>query len=922
MGGADRPDLADTMAGWSGGGVETEILPRGSPLGRYLVLEQRGAGGMGVVYSAYDPELDRKVAIKLVRHDPTAAGGSDGRARMLREAQAIARLSHPNVVTVHDVGIALDQVFVAMELVDGLTLTAWLAERPRELPDILAVFAQAGRGLAAAHRAGLVHRDVKPDNILVGNDGRTRVVDFGLVRDVNAAMPEADPGSSQGHTIPTTAGFRMLNVPLTQVGAFMGTPDYMAPEQFAGAATDARTDQYGFCASLYQALHGKPPFATGSVLTNAQRATEGGPLPEPNTKVPSHVRAVVRRGLSPDPAARFASMEEVIAELERDPDARRRRPWLAVAAALAVAGAGAGVAVPLLLRSDDAAASPCGGAAERLSGAWDDGRRAAIERAFAATKAPFAADATQSVTRALDDYAAGWTRSYQDSCEATVVRGEQSAEMQDLRATCLSQRRGELGALVDLLAEADTPLVQRALTAAESLPPVSACDDLAALKAPVPPPAGDEARRAVADVRGELVRTQALLLAGRFKEGLPQAQALLEKARAVGYRPLEAEAGMLLAQLQSRAGDPQGSLATMRESFAAAVAGGDDDGVARIAVALVQGTTNVRQFDRAVEWNDVAEAALERIGDPPARRGALLIARGHLLTGQGRIADAVKEHEAALVIRQKLDPDSMETARTLNNLAFVYDEVGRYAEARAAGERSLAIQQAGLGPSHPDVALVLNHLGNIASDEGDLTLAIDYYKRSLAIREQAVAAGDDPSSMASVLNNLGVAAFDQGRLDDALAWQKRALALREQADPAGEDVSMSLVNIGAILERQHKTREALAHFERARDIGVKAVGADHPYVGDALEGIGGCTRQLGQLEESQRALERAQKIRQAGARPIEVASVDASLAQTLYARGQKKRALELAAAARAVFAEDPAAKRQLAELDDWLRKKK
>ncbi|HUS64516.1 MAG TPA: serine/threonine-protein kinase [Kofleriaceae bacterium] len=918
MGGPDRPDLADTMAGWSGGGVETEILPRGSALGRYLVLEQRGAGGMGVVYSAYDPELDRKVAIKLVRHDPTATGGSDGRARMLREAQAIARLSHPNVITVHDVGIALDQVFVAMELVDGLTVTAWLAERPRELPEILDVFVQAARGLAAAHVAGLVHRDVKPDNILVGNDGRTRVVDFGLVRDVNAARPEADPGSSQGHTIPTTAGFRMLNVPLTQVGAFMGTPDYMAPEQFAGAATDARTDQYGFCASLYQALHGKPPFATGSVLTSAQRAMEGGPLPEPNAKVPAHVRAVVRRGLSPDPAARFASMAEVIAELQRDPDARRRRPWLAVAAAVAVVGAGAGVAVPLLIRGDEAAASPCGGAEERLAGAWDDGRRAAVERAFAATKAPFAADATRSVTKALDDYAAGWTRSYQDSCEATVVRGEQSAEMQDLRATCLAQRRGELDALVDLLAEADTALVQRALTAAQSLPPVDACDDLAALKAPVPPPAGEEARRAVAALRDELVRTQALLLAGRNKEGLAQAQVLRERARALGYRPLQAQTGGLLSQLQSRSGDPQGALVTLREAFAEAVAGRDDENVSRITVSLVQATTGVRQFDRAAEWSDIAQAALERIGDPPARRAALHVARGHLMSGQGRMADAVTEQEAALGIRQKLDPDSLETARTLNNLAFLYDELGRYAEARAAGERSLAIQRAGLGPSHPDVALVLNHLGNIASDEGDLTLAIDYYKRSLAIREKSVAAGDDPSSLASVLNNLGVAAFDQERLDEALAWQQRALALREEQDPASEDVSMSLVNIGAILERQQKTREALATFERARDIGVKAVGADHPYVGDALEGIGGCTRQLGRFEESQRALEHAQKIRAAGARPIEVATVDASLAQTLYARGQKKRALELARKARGVLAADPAAKRHLAELDAWL----
>ena len=905
MGEAERPELADTVAGWSGGEGKAAILERGAAIGRYLVLELLGVGGMGAVYAAYDPELDRKVALKLVL---PGAAGSLGRARILREAQAIARLSHPNVVTVHDVGTRVDEVFIAMELVDGVTLTSWLREAPRTTSAILEIFLQAGRGLAAAHKAGLVHRDFKPDNVLVGHDGRTRVVDFGLVREVE--RPEEEPNTP----VPSE---RVLSMDLTQADSVMGTPAYMAPEVFMRLATDARSDQYSFCVSMFEALSGAVPYAADDLDSIAEKVTSGDiPVLGGERKVPPHVRAALRRGMHVTPAARFPSMEALLAELGRDRGAVRRRLLAGVAALAVVGGA---IAVPLFARSPEAP-EPCRGGEDRLAGAWDGSRRAAVERAFAATQAPYAADSARAVARSLDGYAGEWVKSWRDSCEATRVRGEQSAEMQDLRAGCLARHRSELEALVDLMIGADETTVRRAAAAAQLLPPAEECDDLEALKAPVPPPRGEAARREVEAIRQAAARIEALILAARYKDGLPQAEALLARARALGYQPLLAETGALVGMLHTRSGDPARGIASYQQAVASAIAGHHDEAVARVLILGVQTSADAEEFARAHEWAALAAAAVERIGNPPKRLAALHHVTGYLFSSEGKMHAAAAAHERALAIRQRISPTSLETSRSLNSLAYVYDEVGRYREARAMGERGLAIQRAELGPSHPDVAICLSNLGNIAADEGDQALAETYYRQALAIHEQAVGTGDDTSSLANALNNLGVAAFEQNRLDDALGFQRRALALREAVGPEEPEVAMSLNNIAAIEQKRGHSREALALSRKALAIAEKTLGADHPYVGDALSGIGEITLELGQEAESLAALERLLAIRQkSGARPIEMAEAQAGLARTLWEMGSRQRALELALTAQAVLAGTPAGRRDQAELDAWLR---
>jgi hypothetical protein len=302
----------------------------GDTVGRYLVLGRLGAGGMGVVLSAYDPQLDRRVALKLLRAGLELATG-EARARLVREAQAIAQLSHPNVVAVHDVGTAASgEVYVAMELVDGETLTRWLDAAARPWREVLDLFLQAGRGLAAAHAVGLLHRDFKPDNVLVGGDGRVRVTDFGLAR----SLLGAPDGESAPRPLPAPGA---LHQSLTATGTVLGTPRYMAPEQLRGDEADARADQFSFCVALYEALYGRHPLRGDT----AQHMIDAGerPLEPPEGLVPSWLGKALVRGLDPAPARRFPSMSALLGELAPIAPPRRRWAALGVGAVLVAGGA-------------------------------------------------------------------------------------------------------------------------------------------------------------------------------------------------------------------------------------------------------------------------------------------------------------------------------------------------------------------------------------------------------------------------------------------------------------------------------------------------------------------------------------------------------------------------------------------------------
>ncbi|HWL88500.1 MAG TPA: serine/threonine-protein kinase, partial [Polyangiaceae bacterium] len=493
------------------------FLSRGTAVGRYLVDGWIGEGAMGIVYAAYDPKLDRKIALKMVSTD--SRPGPDARDRLEREARAMARLSHPNVVSVYDIGVHEGQLFIAMEFIDGVTLGSWLRRESRSLRSILDAFFQAGKGLAAAHAAGLVHRDFKPDNVLCDLHGRVCVTDFGLAR----AMPistlvHANSAASNGEHLLTNR---------SETGTLAGTPAYMAPEQHAGKDADARSDQFSFCVALYEALNGMHPFSGETWAELAQNARQGkisepasckdvskialGAPELPLLGVPSCVHEALLRGLQVEPEQRFASMNDLLNALSKNASKRRWQAGLVLAAVATVAAGRFAYH-----HQHTESLRICKGAGNELSYVWDGARKAAIRDAFLAIDKPFAKDAWQGIERVLDTYAHDWTAARTDACEDTYVRAEQSPKVLDLRVSCLDARKKEMGALTEELTRADTQVVLKAVGAAQSLASLAPCSDTKTLLA----------RRkisndpAVQDVSNQVVRAKALRDVGKIREAL------------------------------------------------------------------------------------------------------------------------------------------------------------------------------------------------------------------------------------------------------------------------------------------------------------------------------------------------------------------------------------------------------------------
>ena len=416
---------------------------------------------MGEVFVAYDRKLDRKVALKVLRHE-----GAAHEARLAREAQAMAQLSHPNVVAVFDTGATRGRLFLTMELIDGETLKTWQRRSGRGWRDVLRAYCEAGRGLAAAHAVGLVHRDFKPANVLVSDTQGVKVTDFGIVR-TTREPGGLSVGGPPAMTARAPTSNATLDVSITQTGAVLGTPGYMAPEQIVGTDVDARTDQFAFCVSLFEGLYGYRPFA-GDDFAELSNATLKGlmrPVPK-GTKVPARVHRVVLRGLASAPEARYPSMQALLAELRGDETPSNRRVLVAIAA-------WAAIGLVALWTQRAAMARPpqlCAAAQAEAEEVWGPPEQANVERALLDTRAPHAGDTWQRTRRTLDAYVQQWITMHRQTCAATRIDGHQPEEVMTVRMACLEQRRDEVRALVQVLSwrTATLPIVPDASVDAET----------------------------------------------------------------------------------------------------------------------------------------------------------------------------------------------------------------------------------------------------------------------------------------------------------------------------------------------------------------------------------------------------------------------------------------------------------------------
>ncbi|MCA9650259.1 MAG: serine/threonine protein kinase [Myxococcales bacterium] len=917
--GQTRPD----DAGRDGG---LPLISRGHALGRYLVIEPLGAGAMGVVYRAFDPDLDRSVALKLVGGLHEGSEGDDERARLLREAQAMARLSHPNVIPVFDVGILDDAVFVAMELVDGLTLRAWMAERPREPAEILPVFLDAGRGLAAAHDAGLVHRDFKPDNVMIGHDGRVRVLDFGLARATGAEptrSAEVDEiRSSRRGSVGTS-----LDRSMTAAGAVMGTPAYMAPEQLMGEPAGAAADQFAFCIALFEALLGARPFSGTTMATLSMSVLQGKITMPPGSRgrAPGWVLAVLQRGLQVDAAERFPSMHELLEALSHDPARRRRRWWIGLGAA-GVLGAGTLLGAAMTPEPEPVLEAPalCTGAEAAMTESWSPARADELGEAFAATGLAHAPPTWTRTRAELDAFAAAWVAEHTAACRATRVTGEQSTERLDLRMACLDRQRQQLGALLDELATPDPEVVARAIDAARRLPRPERCGELEALHTVTPEPEAPELRERLAELRREVDRVRSQVVLGHLIEARRRLDPLLPRVEGLDFPPLSAEVLDLAADLEADTGDLEVARRIGERAYVAATAAGD----ARLAASIARGQAflvgnQLVHGEDGRHWVALSRASLRRLGGDGELEARLASAEGAIEVAAGHYAEALRAHARAREHWQARAPSGPDLAAVLDDIGAVHVVRGELDEAIALHRESLRLKELSYGPDHPQVAASLRELGSALSHAERYDEALEQFERGLAI--DRATRGEHNRSVAVALDDIGRVLRRQGKLGEAIEHHRRALAIWEAVlgDPH-PDLAVSLLNVGYTLVAAERFEDALVELRRALAMFEATVGPSHPYIVYASNSVASTLIDLGRYDEARPHLERVLAIEGLEVDPTLIAETRFMLAHALWADGgasapERSRARELAREALAGYRTQ--AERwgpQIEQIEAWL----
>jgi tetratricopeptide (TPR) repeat protein/predicted Ser/Thr protein kinase len=792
----------------------------GDSFGRYVILRELGSGGMAHVYVAYDPELNREVAVKLMRPGGPEAQAASGE-RLLREAQAMARLEHVNVVRVYDVGIVDGRVWMAMELIRGVDFEEWLKQRTRPWREIVSSLVHAGRGLAAAHAAGIVHLDFKPRNVLVGDDGEIRVVDFGLARPPRTEdrAPRFDFDVS-GDSLPVGR----LTDQITEFGLVMGTPGYMAPELLKGGLTDARTDQFSFCVTLWKALYGRRPFG-GSTTAKVNAAVLAGRIEPPpsGSRVPARLRRLLERGLAAAPEARFASLDALLDELERDPFQPYKRLGLAVLAAGAV-----GVGAWGYVGRQPATGPACDTAASQLKGVWDDDRRAAAKEAVTADPRAFVADTWEKVDNGLDDYAAQWVEMHTDSCRATHQRGEQSEEMLDRRTHCLNERLTELQSVTDLLAHADATVVERAVTMVGRLSPVAGCADVRRLQEQELP---TDPNRLAAMERAQTVGLQALVLrnAGKYAEALALGSASLLSAERSGHLPTIAWARISHAGLLGEYGDAETAESFAFEGLLAAEAAGDDERRANalIEMVFVSGML-LGKYEAAEEYARIAQAVIDGLGNPRDAQARLWSNLGAVV---GTTGDADRSIE---LYKRVLAAHDADTLLDDENLSSVYLGIGsalfwenRYEEALPYYDLAERMLVSDLGALHPRTATAYENLGTVNHAMGNFEEALHHFERALEVVGPSETA---PERLGSLYNGMGAALEGLERYDEAGEWFRRSIERIDDKNLKLPVLGVSLANLGGNLIIRGRPAEAVPYYERAMSVMRETFVADSIWI--------------------------------------------------------------------------------------------
>ncbi|MFO0599460.1 MAG: serine/threonine-protein kinase [Myxococcaceae bacterium] len=883
-------------------------IPLGSTLGRYQVRRFVGAGAMGLVFEAEDPALKRRVALKVMR----STRSESAQALLQHEAVVMARLSHRNVAAVLDVGRFGQRAWVAMEFIDGLTLRAWLSAERRDAQAVRRVLLEAGRGLQAAHAAGVLHRDFKPDNVLVEKTtGRAVVTDFGLA---------------------------VVGAPVAL--AVVGTPAYMPPEARKGEG-DARGDQFSFCVTAVEALTGQRPFDQQHVDERVL------------AQVPASLRGVLRRGLEADPGQRWPSLEPVLTALGPP----RRERWVFAASALLAV-----ITVGAIGLNSWRAQHACDDAASGLAGVWSPAEKSKLEQQIRASGLSFSATSASVLIGELDRWAARWTASANEACQATLQKHTQSDTMLDLRRGCLGDRLTELRALLVAL-EAAPPKEARVEQVQANLPDLDACDDSRALLSLTPPPSSQAQRALVEKLRAELATVSALRVTGEGETARRQFDAILSTALDAGYRPLEADVLVEAGSLALDAEDFEASTARLQEALVAAEAGGHVRAAARgwIVRALVDGVKrgHVAEGHHAAS---MAAAASERLGRPLQLEADLATNLGTLLADEGKHAEARAQYEAALEKYRQLDASPLVLSQALNAIGAEVRSLGDVEGALEWHRQALELVTARYSAHHPATVPVMINLGNVHLEAGRLATAVEWYEKAQAVLLESY--GPDSLELASVRSNLGGTLLRQGKLEQAEPLLREALATvtkRRGEDSSGrlaplnnlaillrfagklpeagelledalrvsrkvygetnEQVANALINLGDVQLAKHDYAASVRSYEDAIAITEKTSGPEHPNLADCWGGLAFPLLEQREWARALAATEKAQAIyAKHPGQPYVEAIVHVAHARALYevTPARRAEARAEAKAARSAMEGVGAQPEELAEVDRWL----
>ncbi len=787
--------------------------------GEFALERVLGSGAKGHVLGGIHLKLNWEVAVKVVREDlDPSLSSADERARLLREAQALAKFDHPNIVRVTDAGEEDGLLYIAMENVRGRTLDE--AQAGKTWQEIVELYLEAGRGLQAAHEREIIHRDFKPQNVLVREDGRVMVADFGLAMTLGI---ERDYRSRQHERRATDPD--IVDARITLAGQSHGTPMYMPPEQFDGRA-DARSDLYAFSVSLFEALYGTAPFDARGWWQIMTAKTLGKPVPRPaGTKVPRWLDRLVRSGLEAKAEDRPQSMAEFLVALDHRARWRRRFRW---------GGAGvlcAAIVVPTAIAM---APDPCAGGEQELRGVWDKAMGSSLLSGAGAEE-----ERARRAIKLFDGRATEWVESFSGICSATQHEGTQSPELHLVRMACLDQRRRELGVAASrVLRDPTSENLDEAIEVAARLPSAYACAD----ETLIPRPPAEE-RATLEQVDKVLAEVQYAELAGDYPEGVSLAEKAVEAVTAVTYAPARARAHLALGRMRWLVSNQAGAKVSIEEALDIAERNGLDalSADASNLLTKVAGLT-LHDAVRGSEWAKQTERKIARIsrwrwnsitgplGD--WRRAELENNLGVLAHYADADYDtAVSHHLRALALRMSLPGDARLLIADSNlNLGAAYLMKGETKPAEEHTAESLRLNREVLGEEHgrlkegallpegehPRIADALFNGAMQKMAEGDLDAALQMAMRVLAIDKRL---GGDARTDTANSHNL-VSTIHERRGETAQAEEHARLYLEgvlANAEATPAEKATAYDRLGCVLREAERYDEALAEFQRGLD---------------------------------------------------------------------------------------------------------